>query len=132
MSIPGSNLLRQARSLIKFQTVEYFPFVSRQLNASRQWVSTFGASFQLSASVQAVPRSRYADMGLEFNGEYIQLYAMLDIVDLRRDSSGDRLIWNGDLYQMESGKSWFIQDGWAQALAVKVKQGPQPAPSEVS
>ncbi len=125
MTHPGSNLLRRAAHLIHFQQVDYFPFKSRSLNAARQWVSTFDPSFKLSASVQAVPRNSYADMGLNFNGQYVKIFSSLDIIDLRRDSSGDRFVWQGDWYQMESGKGWFAQDGWASALAVLVKAGSQ-------
>lgn len=129
MIVPGSNLLRLASRLIKFQTVKYYPFASRQLNAARQWVPTFGEPFDLSASVQAVPRNSYADMGLNFNGQYVKIFASLDIIDLKRDSSGDRFVWQGNWYQLEAGKGWFAQDGWASALGTLVKensQGPDP------
>ena len=131
MLIPGSNLLRMANRLIRFQTVMYYPFDSRYLNEARQWVTTYGTAFPLSASVQAVPRDKYSDMGLDFAGEFIKLFANYNVIDLRRDSSGDRLIWNAEWYQMEQGKSWFLQDGWATATAVKVKELPVVNPLEV-
>jgi hypothetical protein len=69
-------------------------------------------------------------MGLDFNADYIQLWAALNMVDLTRDSSGDRLQWNGEWYQMKSEQSWYEQDGWAQALAVKVSNvSDVPAPN---
>lgn len=123
MTVPGSNLLRRASRLIKFQTVQYYSASERVLNAARQWVPGFGAATPLKASVQAVNRSSYAEMGLNFNSFYVQVYAMLNMVDLQRDSSGDRFIYNGDLYQMENGQSWFEQDGWATCLAVRIKTG---------
>lgn len=123
MSTPGSNLLKRASKLIKFQTVQYYAASARTLNAARQWVPGFSAATPLRASVQAVNRSSYAEMGLNFNSFYVQVYASLNMVDLERDSSGDRFIYNGDLYQMENGQSWFAQDGWATCLAVRVKTG---------
>jgi len=122
MTTPGSNLYRRASKLIRQGTVQYYPFLSRQLNAARQWAPTFDTPFPLRCNVQAVPRNSYSDMGLDFNAFYVQIYASLNIVDLQRDSSGDRFIWNGDWYQMKDGESWFEQDGWATALAVRVKQ----------
>lgn len=123
MSVPGGNLLRKASKLIKFQTVQYYTATSRTLNAARQYVPGFSAAVPLRASVQAVNRSSYAEMGLNFNSFYAQVYASLNMVDLQRDSSGDRFIYNGDLYQMENGQSWFAQDGWATCLAVRIKTG---------
>jgi hypothetical protein len=123
MTTPGSNLLRRASRLIKFQEVQYYSAAERVLNAARQWVPGFGTATPLKASVQAVNRSSYAEMGLNFNSFYVQVYAMLNMVDLQRDSSGDRFIYNGDLYQMENGQSWFEQDGWATCLAVRIKTG---------
>lgn len=122
MSTPGSNLLRRAAKLIKQQSVQYYPFASRTKNEARQWVSTFGTPYPLRCSVQAVDRNSYADMGLDFNSFYVRIFAQLNIVDLQRDSSGDRFIWQGDWYQMMNGQSWYAQDGWATALAVRVQQ----------
>lgn len=60
-------------------------------------------------------------MGLDFNKFYVNVFASLQIVDLQRDTSGDRFIYNGDLYQMSNGQSWYQQDGWATCLAVRIK-----------
>jgi hypothetical protein len=122
MPTPGANLFRRASKLIKPQSVQYYAFVSRERNAARQWVPTFAAPVPILARVNAVPRKSYADMGLDFNSFYVQIFASLSIIDLQRDSSGDRFIWNGDWYQMKDGEGWFSQDGWATALAVRVKQ----------
>jgi hypothetical protein len=123
VSIPGTNLLKKASKLIKFTTIQYYTAGARTLNAARQWVPGFAAATPLRASVQAVNRSSYAEMGLNFNSFYVQVYASLNIIDLQRDSSGDRFIYSNDLYQMENGQSWFEQDGWATCLAVRIKQG---------
>lgn len=116
-------MLRRANRLIKFQTVQYYAASTRSINQARQYAPGFAAPFALSASVQAVNRNSYAAMGLNFNSFYVQVYASLNMVDLQRDTSGDRFIYNGDLYQMENGQSWFAQDGWATCLAVRIKTG---------
>ena len=67
MATPGSNLFRRAAKLIKLQEVQYYPFATRTLNAARQWVPAFGTPYPLAASVQAVPRNSYAELGLDFN-----------------------------------------------------------------
>lgn len=120
---PGQNLLKRASRLIKFLPISYYKSTGRALNDARQYVPTFGAAETISASVQAVNKVRYAQMGLDFAKFYVQVWASLSIIDLQRDSSADRFIWNGDLFQMENGMTWFAQDGWAQCLAIRIKSG---------
>jgi hypothetical protein len=120
MMIPGSNLLKLANRLISFQTIKYYPADGRTLNAARQYVPTFGPAFNMKASVQAVDRNSYANMGLDFNSLYVQVYAELNMIDLQRDSSGDRFVYNGSIYAMSKGQNWFAQDGWATCLAIRI------------
>ncbi len=120
MIVPGSNLLNLAHKLIAFQTIKYYPAESRALNAARQYVPTFGTPFNMQCSVQAVNRNSYAAMGLDFNALYVQVYAPLNMVDLKRDSSGDRFTYDGSIYAMSKGQNWFAQDGWATCLATRI------------
>lgn len=110
--------------MIKPQTIEYYTAASRELNAAREWVPTFnGPTMVGGCSVQSIPRKSYADMGLDFNSFYLRVVAPLSIIDLQRDQSGDRFVWQGDWYQMKDGTNWYALDGWARAIAVRVKQG---------
>jgi hypothetical protein len=120
MFVPGSNLLKMANRLIRFQQIKYYPADGRSLNAARQYVPTFGPSFDMKASVQAVDRNSYANMGLDFNSIYVNVFAPLDMIDLERDSSGDRFVYNGHIYSMSKGQNWFAQDGWATCLAIRI------------
>lgn len=120
MMVPGSNLLKIAQKLIRFQSVDYYKATGRTMNAARQWVPTYGAATQLQASVQAVSRKTYAQLGLNLNAYYVNIFASLDLIDLARDSSGDKFIYNGDEYKMAQGENWHAQDGWATCLATKV------------
>lgn len=130
MTVPGSNLLLRAKRLIRFSTVDYFSFKSRTLNDVRQWIPEFDPSFKLSASVQAVQRDTYTQYGLDFQRNYVRLYAAHNIIDLERDSSGDRFIYNGRLFQLESQFTWWHEDGWDRCLAVEIgkplNNGPTP------
>lgn len=120
MSNPGSNLLLRAKRLIKFSTVDYFAFKGRTLNAVKQWVPEFEDMFKLSASVQAVQRDTYTQYNLDFQRNYLRIYAAHNIIDLERDSSGDRFIYNGRLFQLESQFTWWHEDGWDRCLAVEI------------
>ncbi len=124
MRVPGSNLLKLASRLIEFQSVDYYQATGRTLNAAKQWVPEFAPSFKLKCSVQAVDRRSYAAMGLDFNAFYVNLWASLDLIDLARDSSGDRFTYRGELYQMSRGQNWHAQDGWAQCLATRIDPNP--------
>lgn len=123
MSNPGSNLLKRARKLIKFGSVQYYATTGRTMNTARQWIASFGEAATLSASVQAVPRANYQKEGLDFNKFYVRVWASLAMVALDRDTSGDRFIYNGDLYAFADGENWFQQDGWSTVLACRIKNG---------
>jgi hypothetical protein len=125
VTVPGSNLLRRASRLIKFQTLQYYQFNTRAQNAAFQEVSYFNAPFPLKASVQAVSRNTYAQLGLDLQRQYLNVFASLDMIDLDRDASGDQFIWaerpgQNWLCQLESETSWYSRDGWAECLAVRI------------
>lgn len=122
--IPGSDLLDEAFGLIGTQVIRYRKFASRVKNAQFQWVPSFEEFFDLEASVQRVPRSQYVQFNLEFQRNYVQVYASYDMIDLDRDTTGDQFAYNNRLYQLESQGTWFAQDGWATCLAVDI--GPSP------
>lgn len=48
------------------------------------------------------------------------MFVAADVVDIARDTSGDRVVFNGRLYQFESQTSWFFTDGWVGILAIDV------------
>jgi hypothetical protein len=87
-------------------------------NAARQWVPTFAAPITLQASIQAVQRSKYESLGLDFQKNYIKIFAAANLINLARDSAGDRIVYGGRLYQMTNTNQWFAQDGWASCIAV--------------
>lgn len=126
MPIPGSNLYARASRLIQQNKIEYFPFVSRVKNAARQWVSTFGPVQTIPASVQSVPRDSYVQLGLDFQKNYVNVFAAINVVDLARDSSGDQFVFDGKVFQIESQNTWFLRDGWAECMAVELGAGTAP------
>lgn len=123
---PGSNLYLMARRLIGGGVVRYQYYVSRELNAAKQWVSTYAAAFDMDVSIQAVDRNSYVEYGLDFQKNYVRIYTNDNVVDIERDSSGDRFWWNGRFYQLESQNPWFQIDGWSSALGVDVGPGAKP------
>jgi hypothetical protein len=124
--IPGSNLFLRASKLISRNPINYWPYLSRVKNASRQWVSTFGPVQVIYASVQAVSRDTYVQLGLDFQRNYVTVFAAINVVDLVRDSSGDQFVFDGKIYQIESQNTWFLRDGWAECMAVEIGIGTHP------
>lgn len=119
--IPGSNIFWQAASVINLQEVMYLKDAGRTQNKARQWVTTHAAPVGLMASVQAVKREKYAELGLEFQKKYVKIFAAIDAIDIDREVSGDQFIFGRELFQLESQTTWYVQDGWMSALAVKIK-----------
>lgn len=122
--IPGANLFRAATRIIATSTIQYLKANGRTQNSARQFIASFDAPEPLQASVQAVSRNKYQQLGLDFQKRYIKIFAAQDIIDLGRDTSGDRIIFNGRLYELNSETDWFVVDGWASCLAADV--GPAP------
>jgi len=120
LTTPGSNLLLQAGRLIRFTPIDYYAFNNRVLNRARQWVTGFDPVKTVYASVQAVPRNSYIQYGLDLQKNYVKVYAAMNIIDLERDSSGDRFIYNGKLFQLESQYTWWHEDGWDKCIAVEI------------
>lgn len=110
--IPGSDLLADAFTAIDPVPVQYLKYGSRALNAVGQWVTTYFAAVTAYASVQAIPRGAYKQLGLDLQKKYVSLFVELDVVDLDRDQTGDRFILpDGLTYQIESETDWYGPDG---------------------
>ncbi|AKJ71558.1 structural protein [Pseudomonas phage phiKTN6] len=118
--IPGANLLRMAFGVIGTQIVRYRKFEQRVKNDQAQYVSMFEEPFDLAASVQRVRRDQYVQFNLEFQRNYVMIFANFEMVDLDRDVAGDQFLWTGRVFQLESQGSWFYQDGWGVCLAVDI------------
>ncbi len=117
---PGSNLLEQAFASMNQQNILYRSFSGRTLNSQRQYITSYEEPYGFLCAVQAVERSQYIMFGLEFQRNYVELFASLDLVDLERDSSGDQFIYAWRVYQLESQGTWKQQDGWASAIAIDI------------
>lgn len=118
--IPGSNLLAQALTVITPSECLLYSQTGRTLNSIGQWVSTYADPVAVLASVQAVPRSVYKMMGLDWQKSYVQFYSVDLIQDLARDRSGDMLEWNGRRYEIQSKNDWRPMDGWSGIVGVDV------------
>lgn len=120
MGVPGSNLLKQAMKAIKPTNIKYVKFNGRVQDALRNWVDQYALPTDLKASVQAIARDKYQDLGLDLQKNYIKMWASADLIDLKRDYSGDYFIYGGRKYKLNNQTHWYLQDGWASAIAIDI------------
>lgn len=104
--------------------VEYLRFTGNTTNASGYDVPSFDAPVPVPKSqVQAVPRVSYGFLNLDYAKSYVNWFVPRDVFGLGRDYSGDRMTYNGTLYQCIDPTDWSEQDGWVQMLCVDISKG---------
>lgn len=123
--IPGSNILNIALTAIGMQQVLYYRFLTRVTNEIGLDESNYDSPIVVSGSLQPVPRNRYEQLGLDFNRNYFTFYAAKNIQDLARDVSGDRISFNGKVFDCLSANDWHGIDGW---LAITIVEISEPDP----
>jgi hypothetical protein len=107
-------------SIIGKQSFQYLKFTGRTTNAAGLDVATYAPAVTLRGSVQAVPRSVYQNMGLDFQKNYVNIYVSQEILDITRDVSGDKISFNGKLFLCLSKTAWYAMDGWDNILCVEI------------
>ena len=122
--IPGSDLLDFALSIIDTEAVQYYQANGRTLNSVGQYVTSFEAPVSVEGSMQPVPRSRYEAYGLDFSKNYYVFYVSQDFVGTERDVSGDQIVFNSKLFQVQSINDWFAVDNWQGVLCVLIGNAP--------
>lgn len=122
MTVPGMNLLGLALTMIGSQPVQYLRCTGPAVpNAAGFMAAPYAAPVLVDiGSVQAVPRARYAQLGLDLAKDYVNWFVPRAVFGVDRDESGDRFEWRGAVWQVESTTDWSAQDGWVQALSARV------------
>lgn len=120
-SVPGSNLLKTALSVIGNQSFYYYRFLARSSNPNGQYVTIYNPPARLNGSIQPVPRTLYDVYGLDLQKHYITLFVSADVLDISRDISGDLIMYRGQMYQSLSKTKWFQQDGWGSVIFAQVQ-----------
>lgn len=109
-----------ALGIIGTTAIRLYRFVDRNTNAIGNLVSLYDYPVDCRTSVQAVPRTLMHQLGLDMQKSYITVYAIDDVNDIERDTSGDVIYWNGKYWQSESNTDWHAIDGWQGTLFVEV------------
>lgn len=116
--IPGSNLLSMALRVIAPQSLKYYAYASRTENDIGVLEAVYASPVDVLGSFQAIPHSIYSFMGLDFSKQYFMFYASVDMQNLNRGKAGDRLEFNGKLFEVMSETAWHAIDGWNGIMCV--------------
>jgi len=114
------NLLKQATHLIPMDDVIYYKYSSKALDDVGREVLTFASPLNIKANVQAVSRNRYVELGLDLNKKYVTIFTYENMQDVDRDKSGDKFIYNGETFKVESETDWLAKDLWTYYTAVRI------------
>jgi hypothetical protein len=122
MSVPGSNLLLMALTVLGSTPVDYLKYSARVANAGGVYLTTYLAPVTIvEGSVQAVDRSKYVQYGLDFEKNYVSWFVPeVDAIDLARDVSGDAIEVLGRRWQLMGSTDWFQVDGWKSLMGVDI------------
>lgn len=120
--VPGSNLLEDAFEAIETMEVLVHHQGQRTKNAVGQYIGAYEPPVPFEGSVQAVNRSAYLQLGLDFNKTYVTIYLCADVHNFRRNTSGDKVSVGSKNYEIVSDLDWFDIDGWVGLLCVELIQ----------
>lgn len=122
MSVPGSNLLGLALTLIGSQSVLFYQETSRKQNKTGQWLCFYAPFIEFDeCSVQPVDRRAYKAMGLDLQSNYVSWFVPdIDAVNLARKVNGSVFEWNNRRFQMVGQTDWFNQDNWSVFIGVDI------------
>ena len=118
--VPGNNLLKKALKVIDQDTFIYRQFKDRTTNSIGIDVPEYEDDVELKGSLQAVPRRLYQQHGLDWKKNYITIYSSDTIEGVNRDTSGDRVVFDGKLFQVLDENDWTPIDGWNGVVCVQV------------
>lgn len=118
--IPGSNLLNMALGLISAQAVEWRRFLGTTTNAAGIKAATWAPPTAIFGSFQPIDSKLFQQYGLDLSKDYATFYSSQTFTDPERNKTGDRIIYDGQVWQVESKCPWMPQDGWTRVLLVKV------------
>lgn len=119
---PGSDLLADALQNIDTYPINVYPYIGRVTNSIGILVPSWAEEPTVyQGSAQAVSRSMYVQLGLDFNKKYIQCYLSANVGTLDRDITGDKVIVGSKTYEIIGDLDWFEFDGWKAILCVQLK-----------
>lgn len=120
MSVPGSNILAQALSAIGTSEFIFYKWISKSTNAARKTVHVYDPGVAIRGSIQAVERSKYKSMGLNFSSKYLAIWTVQDVEVLSRLQPNDQIGFLGRRFNILSEDDWIPMDFWNNFVAIDI------------
>jgi len=114
------NLYNMARSVIPSDNVQLEKFLGNTTNDVGQKVPSCDTPISIDGSFQTIDSSLYEKLGLDFNKHYRVLYTNENLTEIDRDTSSDRILYQGEKYQLLDKSDWFNYNGWIGVLCVRL------------
>jgi hypothetical protein len=120
MSTPGSNLLAQALTALGTSAFSYYKWTGKQTSAAGKAVMSYDPGINVFGSVQAVPRAKYKQLGLNFSKKYIGIWSLQRVKVLTRLQPNDQIGFLGRRFNVLEETDWTPMDFWNEFIAVDV------------
>lgn len=117
--IPGANLLASALTVIQPQAVEFYKATGRAPNTQGREAVVYDEKRTLYGSFQPIDPGRVAFYGLDAGKEYANFYAQVPFANASREGPPDKLVYQGEAYEVQKVTKWLAQDGWDGVRVVK-------------
>lgn len=119
----GNNLLSLALTVINSKTVDYYEFISREINADGQFEATWADPIEITGSLQSIGRTYQNQLGLDMTKSYVMWYDPRSLArEVRRNTTGDKIVYFGQTFIAEDSSDWSHIDGWKGVLFVQVPE----------
>ena len=113
------SLLDLALSVQEQQSISYYEFLSQVENDIGKDIPTYATPINLIGSFQPVEQKLYQQNGFDLNKKYFVFYTSNDFNVVDRDSSGDKIVYNNNTFQVLKKDNWFDYDGFVGVTCVK-------------
>lgn len=131
---PGSNLLKIAQRVIKFQRVFWHQFAERSEDELGEFVSLYNAPQVIKGSWQPIDRSRYEALGLDFASKYYNFFTPHGVLGVSEGRGTDLIDYQGRRHEVVDVIPWQTEDGWSGVRLIDVGPStvlpPQMPPAE--
>jgi hypothetical protein len=113
------SLLDLALSVQESQIVSYYKFLSQSVNDIGRDIPVYDTPIDLDGSFQPISQDVYQQNGFDLNKKYFVFYTSNDLNVIDRNTSGDKLIYASNEYQVLDKNDWFSYDGFEGVTCVR-------------
>lgn len=115
------NLLESALTLLPTVSFSFRQNLGETVDEFGQKRRTYGEWIACRGMVQPVPRSAYADLGLDFAEKAINVWGSVPILTVGDEEDGgpSQILWNARLWNVNTVTEWNQYNGWVSIVAIQ-------------